>query len=137
MNNAAARDEQNFSAWLEEFKSTAFEHFESEPLVNECLESIRFNPAAIEKYKNQAEFTRSINEYLGIAASEVRAETGRGKLAGYCEALSKIEILYGVEPAILIAIWGIETGLREADGRLPRDGFACDIGRLRREKGIL
>ena len=110
MNNAGgAGDGENFSVWLEEFKKTASKQFASEPLVAECLECMRFDSAVIEKYRNQAEFTRSMGEYLGIAASEARAETGRGKLAGYCEALSNIEILYGVEPAILIAIWGIET----------------------------
>ena len=110
MNNAGgAGDGENFSVWLEEFKKTAAKQFASEPQVDECLECMRFDPAVIEKYRNQAEFTRSMGEYLGIAASETRAETGRGKLARYCEALSNIENLYGVEPAILIAIWGIET----------------------------
>ena len=110
MNTAGGgRDEQNFSAWLEEFKITAFEQFDSELLVDECLESIRFNPDVIEKYNHQAEFTRSMGEYVEIAASEARAETGRSKLAGNRETLSETEDLYGVDAAILIAIWGIET----------------------------
>ena len=110
MSNAVdARDEEIFSVWLEEFKKTAPKQFASEPLVNECMGSMRFDLAVIERYRNQAEFTRSMGEYLGIAASEARAEAGRGKLARYCEELSKLELLYGVDSAILIAIWGIET----------------------------
>ena len=110
MNNANfAQDEENFSAWLEEFKNTAFKQSASEPLIDECLKSIRFNPDVIEKYKNQAEFTRSMGEYVGIAASEARAEAGRNKLAANREALSEIEDVYEVDAAILIAIWGIET----------------------------
>ena len=110
MNNADfAQDEENFSIWLEEFKDAPFMQSASEPLMDECLESIRFNPDVIEKYSNQAEFTRSMGEYVGIAASEARAEAGRSRFAGNRETLSKIENLYGVDAAILIAIWGIET----------------------------
>ena len=110
MNTAGgSQDEENFSGWLEEFKSTASEQFDSEPMVDECLESIRFNPEVIEKYNNQAEFTRSMGEYIGIAASEARAEAGRSRFAGNRETLSEIEDLYGVDAAILVAIWGIET----------------------------
>lgn len=120
MNNAGgAGDEENFSVWLEEFKKTAPKQFALEPLVDECLECMRFDPAVIEKYRNQAEFTRSMGEYLGIAASEARAETGRGKLAGYCEELSNIENLCGVDSAILIAIWGIETDYGRRMGGFP------------------
>lgn len=121
MNTAGGtRDEENFSGWLEQFRSTAFEQSASEPLIGECLESIRFNSAVIEKYNNQAEFTRLMGEYVGIAASEARAETGRNKVAGNRETLSEIEDLYGVDAAILIAIWGIETdyGRRMGDFRV-------------------
>ena len=121
MNTAGGtRDEENFSGWLEQFRSTAFEQSASEPLIGECLESIRFNLTVIEKYNNQAEFTRSMGEYVGIAASEARAKTGRNKVAGNRETLSEIEDLYGVEAAILIAIWGIETdyGRRMGDFRV-------------------
>ena len=110
MNNADhAQDEEIFSVWLEEFKNTAFKQSASEPLIDECLESIRFNPEVIEKCSNQAEFTRSMGEYVGIAASEARAEAGRSELAANRETLSEIEDVYGVDAAILIAIWGIET----------------------------
>ena len=110
MNNADhAQDEEIFSVWLEEFKNTAFKQSASEPLIDECLESIRFNPEVIEKCSNQAEFTRSMGEYVGIAASEARVEAGRSELAANRETLSEIEDVYGVDAAILIAIWGIET----------------------------
>ena len=123
MNNSpVAQDEAIFSVWLEEFKNTAFKQSASEPLIDECLESIRFNPDVIEKYSNQAEFTRSMGEYVGIAASEARAEAGRSKLAANRETLSAIEDLYGVDAAILIAIWGIETDY----GRLMGDFRVLD-----------
>ena len=123
MNNADfAQDEENFSIWLEEFKDAPFKQSASEPLIDECLESIRFNPDVIEKYSNQAEFTRSMGEYVGIAASEARAEAGRSKLAANRETLSAIEDLYGVDAAILIAIWGIETDY----GRLMGDFRVLD-----------
>ena len=110
MNDAAlAQDEESFSVWLEEFKDAAIKLFGPEPLVGDCLEGMRPDLAVIEKYRNQAEFTRSMGDYVGIAASELRAEAGRSKLAEYREALSEIEDLYGVDAAILIAIWGIET----------------------------
>ena len=121
MNTAVGdRDEENFSAWLEEFKSTAFKQFAPEPLVGECLESIQFNSNVIKEYKSQAEFTRSMGEYVGIAASEARVDAGRSKVTANRETLSEIEDLYGVDGAILIAIWGIETdyGRRMGDFRV-------------------
>ena len=123
MNNADfAQDEEIFSIWLEEFKDAPFKQSASEPLIGECLESIRFNPEVIEKYSNQAEFMRSMGEYVGIAASEARAEAGRSKLAANRETLPAIEDLYGVDAAILISIWGIETDY----GRLMGDFRVLD-----------
>ena len=95
--SGGTRDKKKFSAWLEELKSTAVKQSAWEPLIGECLESIRFNPDVIEKYNHLAEFTRSMGEYVGIGAFEARAETGRGKLAGNRETLSEIEDLYGVD----------------------------------------
>ncbi|MFM2423391.1 MAG: hypothetical protein RL291_1921, partial [Pseudomonadota bacterium] len=57
----------------------------------------------------QAEFTRPPQAYLDKTQLARLAQQGRTLLTKHADALKAIEARYGVEPAIVLAIWGRET----------------------------
>ncbi|KUO58072.1 MAG: lytic transglycosylase [Alphaproteobacteria bacterium BRH_c36] len=57
----------------------------------------------------QAEFTRAPSEYLDSAYLGRLAQTGRGLAAKFKSELAEIETRFGVESAIVLAIFGRET----------------------------
>lgn len=67
------------------------------------------DPDILRSSANQAEFVKPLWAYLASAVSADRIETGAALAVRHRTALTKIEQVYGVERAILIAIWGMET----------------------------
>jgi membrane-bound lytic murein transglycosylase B len=67
------------------------------------------DPDVIERTKKQAEFVKPIGDYLASAVSAKRIETGRAKAREWKETLEKVERLYGVDPYVVLGVWGLET----------------------------
>ena len=78
-----------------------------------------FLPGVIERDRNQTEFTRTLEDYLAIAASEERVSKGRAALARQGGTLGAIEARYGVEPEVVTAVWGMESFYGERRGDVP------------------
>lgn len=58
----------------------------------------------------QAEFTKTAADYISKPYMEKLAKQGRAFFAKYGQSLASIEKATGVDPYILVAIWGRETG---------------------------
>jgi lytic murein transglycosylase len=67
------------------------------------------DPDVIERTRKQAEFVKPIGDYLASAVSAKRIETGRAKAREWKETLEKVEHLYGVDPYVVLGVWGLET----------------------------
>ena len=69
----------------------------------------------------QPEFTTPIWDYMAALVDEERVAEGRQKLGEYANALAAARERFGVDPATLVAIWGVESdygkGFRLAPGR--------------------
>ncbi len=58
---------------------------------------------------SQPEFSRAIWDYLDDMAAESRIATGRDMLVRHRALLDRIEATYGVDRAVVVAIWGMES----------------------------
>jgi membrane-bound lytic murein transglycosylase B len=67
------------------------------------------NTKIIRSSNNQSEFVKPIWEYLSTATSNARVENGRKNLARYGAVLEQIRARFGVEPHVVLAVWGMET----------------------------
>jgi membrane-bound lytic murein transglycosylase B len=67
------------------------------------------DPDVIERTKKQAEFVKPIGDYLSTAVSAKRIEKGQTKAREWKEILEKVERVYGVDPYIVLGVWGMET----------------------------
>ncbi len=59
--------------------------------------------------KQQPEFKRSIGQYIDKRVVAGQIANGKKKAANYGQTLTAIEGRYGVDPYVVVAIWGMET----------------------------
>lgn len=99
----------DFDAWLTGFRARAVASGISEPTMARAARAIGYVPQVIERDRNQAEFNRTMEDYLAIAASDERIALGREKLRRHDRVLQAIEDRFGVEKQVMVAIWGMES----------------------------
>ncbi|MCT2540983.1 lytic murein transglycosylase [Sedimentimonas flavescens] len=108
--------QRGFENWLEGFKPRAKAAGISDATWARATQDIRYNPKVIERDRNQAEFTKTIWEYLDSAVSDTRIENGRAALAENAALLRQIEARYGVEKEVVVAVWGMESNFGKNRG---------------------
>ncbi|MDT0619724.1 lytic murein transglycosylase [Salinisphaera sp. P385] len=113
---AAASDAQatepareSFRDWLDGFRGEARDRGIGDATLATALDEAEFLPRVIELDQSQPEFTRQIWDYLDTAASDTRVETGRDRLAEHRDDIEAAAEQYGLQPEILVAIWGLES----------------------------
>ena len=107
------------NAWVEAFRPRAMASGISPATFDAAFREVVYNPTVIQRSQNQAEFTKSLWEYLETAVSEKRVTNGRAMLARYAGPLSQIEATYGVDKEVVVAVWGMESSYGEKRGDLP------------------
>jgi len=108
--------EPSFAAWREAFKSEALAAGVSAATFDRAFAGVQPNPDILAKDEVQPEYTRPIWSYLDTAVSPERLATGRQLLADNRAALLRATKPYGVEPQIVIAIWGLESAYGASTG---------------------
>jgi len=106
-----------FDAWVAAFRPRA--KGISPATLNAAFREVGYLPDVVTRDRNQTEFTRSLEDYLAIAASDARIIKGRAALARQQAALRAIEARYGVEAHVVAAIWGLESFYGERRGDVP------------------
>jgi lytic murein transglycosylase len=126
----SARGEEGFSQWLERLWPEAEAFGVSRPTFEKAFRGVQPDLdlpdlviAGREKptIKGQAEFTRAPQDYLSKPNLTRLAHQGKELLARNKRALIQVERELGVEPHVVLAIWGRETAF--GDHRLPHYGI--------------
>ena len=79
-------------------------------MTNISRKSLRRLPIHLVNINLAREFTKTIWEYLGSAASDRRIANGKTALNDHRRTLEAIEKRYGVEKEVVVAVWGLESG---------------------------
>ncbi|MGB9390313.1 MAG: lytic murein transglycosylase [Xanthobacteraceae bacterium] len=77
-----------------------FEHFTA---------SLAPDLSIMDKLDAQPEFTKATWDYLDVLVSDERIARGREVLTQYAPVFAAVARAYGVDPAIIAAIWGVES----------------------------
>ena len=111
------RPDAGWQAWVADFLPRARAAGIDGAVLDRSFRGAGFVPGVIERDRNQTEFTRTLEDYLAIAASDQRIALGRAAMARHGQALSAIEARYGVEAQVVAAVWGLESqyGTRRGD----------------------
>jgi membrane-bound lytic murein transglycosylase B len=106
-----------FDTWVAGFRARA--KGISPGVLTTAFRGAGYLPDVIERDRNQTEFTRSLEDYLSIAASEERIAKGQAAYARHRATLTAVEARYGVEANVVTAVWGLESFYGERRGDVP------------------
>jgi lytic murein transglycosylase len=74
-----------------------------------ATKGLKINNKLIGLTKQQPEFKRSIGQYIDKRIAGSLIANGKTMARKYAQTLSSVERRYGVDPYIVVAIWGMET----------------------------
>ncbi|SHI78684.1 lytic murein transglycosylase [Wenxinia saemankumensis] len=114
-----AEQSARFAQWVAGFRPRALSEGISPAVYDRAFASATYRPDVIERDRNQAEFSRSLRQYLGSAVTDTRVAEGRAMLARYGSVLDEIEARYGVDREVVVAIWGLESSYGSNRGDIP------------------
>ena len=108
-----------YDRWLSGFRGRARRRGISEAVLDAAFRNAGFLPGVVKRDRNQTEFTRTLEDYLAIAASDKRIRNGQLAFHIHRDVLEKLEDRYGVEAEIITAIWGLESSYGARRGNIP------------------
>ncbi len=125
---ADAERDQRFARWIVDFSTSARAAGISEATLQSAFEGIRFIPRVTELDGAQAEFTRTVWDYLDSAVSARRIARGQDRLLQSRPAVDAAAARYGVPAEILAAIWGMESNYGSNTGDIPTIDALATLG---------
>lgn len=112
----------------------------ADPVFTACMTSLRavaekqgITTATFDTYTNglaadmsvldlldaQPEFTTPLWDYLAALVDDQRVADGQAMLATHAELLGRVSQAYGVDPATVVAVWGVESDYGRVFGKRP------------------
>ncbi len=113
------KPDAGYDAWVMGFRPRALARGITPATFDTAFRSAGFLPGVIARDRNQTEFTRSLQDYLAIAASDERIAKGRAAMARQAGVLRAVEARYGVDASVVAAVWGLESMYGERRGDIP------------------
>lgn len=105
----AADAATSFSAWRDGFRARATARGVSAETWARTMTDVAPDERALADVRQQPEMTEELWQYLNRRVSDWRVDLGKEKLREHAELLAQIERDYGVPPAVLLGLWGIES----------------------------
>jgi len=108
-----------FDRWVGAFKRRAQAQGISQRTLDQAFKAAQYLPDVIRRDRNQAEFTKTLWEYLDTAVSATRVRNGKAALRKHSRVLDRIEAQYGVPKEVVVAVWGLESAYGTFRGSEP------------------
>lgn len=107
---------ESFTSWLHNLESEALAEGISSGTVNSALESAMLDDRVIALDHKQPEQTISFDAYLEKTITKQKVEQGKALLRQNITLLNLVSKYYGVQPQIIVALWGIESSYGKISG---------------------
>lgn len=75
--------------------------------------------SVLELLDSQPEFSTPIWDYMAALVDQQRVDDGRAMLKQHSKVLAEISQKYGVDPATVVAVWGVESDYGKTFGKRP------------------
>jgi len=98
-----------FARWLTGFQARARSQGIRQDTLDRAFAGVSVDRQVIGRDRNQAEFSRTLWDYLDSAVSATRVNNGRDAYNRHRDVLTQIERRYRVDADVVVAIWGLET----------------------------
>ncbi len=109
----------DFTQCIDGLQGTARAAGVSESAYRRFTQELQPDMSVIEKLDFQPEFRTPIWDYLAGLVDDERVAEGRALLAQHAETLERAQQRYGVDPATVVAVWGVESNFGKSFGKYP------------------
>jgi len=108
-----------FKAWVAGFKREAAARGISRRIADSALNGVTYNSRVIRLDRTQRRtFKKSFKAFAATRVTRGRIARGKRLMRRHGRLLARIERHYGVPPAVVVAIWGMETDFGANMGRM-------------------
>lgn len=107
-----------FSSWLADFKTEARKNGISARTIKRALNGITYNKRIIRLDRGQRSFKQSFAKFYARRASPWLLNKARKKMKQHARILARVEKRYGVPPAVIVTIWGMESNFGNGSAKL-------------------
>jgi lytic murein transglycosylase len=104
---AAAR--APFDEWLTGLRTRMLARGVSAATFDRATAGLAPDLHVLDAVRSQPEFTEHLWQYLNRRVSEWRLTIGREKLREHADLLARIERDFGVQPSVMLGLWGVES----------------------------
>src|ERR1700674_1171954 len=98
-----------FAQWVERFRARARARGVSDATYTRVMGAVKPDTAVYALDRAQPEFTEQVWQYLNRRVSDWRIVTGKERAHEHAALLARVENDYGVDPWIMVALWGMES----------------------------
>src|SRR3984957_7253085 len=108
-NKIAGSQQAAFRGFIETLWPLAAARSVSRPTFDSAFADVTFDPTVAASAESQPEFVRPIWDYVASAVSADRIQRGRDSARSEALWLARAKDLYGVDDAVILGVWGLET----------------------------
>ena len=120
--------QRDFARWVTDFRAGAQAAGIDAGTLRSAFDGTRYLPRVVDLDRAQPEFIRTVWDYLDNIVSPPRIARGQDKLAQVRGAADAAAARYGVPPAVLVAIWGMESNYGDNFGDTPTIDALATLG---------
>jgi lytic murein transglycosylase len=108
-----------FAACLNQLRAPARAAGVSEATFSRHTRELQPDMLVIDRLNFQPEFRTAVWDYLAGLVDEERVAEGRARMAEHAQVLARVQQRFGVDPATVVAVWGVESNFGQSFGTLP------------------
>lgn len=116
---AIAQSASTFPSCLQGLQSEARQAGVNTATYAKLTNNLTPDLSILEKLNYQPEFRQPIWDYMASLVDEQRVTEGKSKLSAHHEVLQRVSQSYGVDPATVVAVWGVESNFGQNFGNYP------------------
>ena len=100
----------NFQTFLASLRADARRAGISPATLDRAFAGLQPNQKVLERDRHQPEFTMTWAQYRAMLITDQRIANGRAAYNQNRAIFSRVRDVYGVEPGVILGIWGLESG---------------------------
>jgi len=108
-----------FNEWLDGVRAEAAERGIRPEVIAQALTDVEVVEQVLERDRTQPEFTLDLEAYLSRRLTKTTLRTAQQMYTKHRTLLGRISSRYGVNPRILVSVWGIESNFGRFSGVRP------------------
>jgi lytic murein transglycosylase len=105
-----------FATCLSSLRPAAISAGVSASVFDARTKGLEADPSVLDLMTKQPEFKTPIWDYMAALVDDERVAAGRANMAQWKGALAQVERRFGVDPAVVVAVWGVESNYGKDGG---------------------